>query len=54
LSYSIFSKCGTTQAASTEYLAKPPPSWSYMPPRAIASQVPTAIRSAAGAAVRWW
>ena len=39
MSYSIFSKCGTTQSASTEYRAKPPPSWSYIPPRAIASSV---------------
>ena len=28
LSYNIFSKCGTTQPASTLYRAKPPSSWS--------------------------
>ena len=55
LSYSIFSKCGTTQSASTEYRAKPPPSWSYRPPRAIAWQLASTISSAAGTPVRaWW
>src|SRR5690625_5544238 len=39
LSYNIFSKCGTVQLASTLYRAKPPPTWSYMPPRAMASSV---------------
>ena len=41
-----------TQAESVEYRAKPPPSWSYRPPRAIASQVPAAMASAAGDPVR--
>jgi hypothetical protein len=55
LSYSIFSKCGTVHDASTEYRAKPPPSWSYRPPRAIASSVVAAIASASASPVRaWW
>ena len=54
LSYNIFSKCGTRQAASTEYRAKPPPSWSYMPPRAMASRVSVTSRRLSVLPVRWW
>ena len=43
MSYSIFSKWGTSQCASTEYRANPPPTWSYMPPFAIRSSVVVTI-----------
>ena len=46
MSVSIFSKCGTCQRASVLYRAKPPPTWSWMPPDAIRSRVRVAISSA--------
>ncbi len=52
MSYSIFSKCGTTQPASTAYRAKPPPTWSAVPLRAIAVRVRSTSPAACSDPVR--